>query len=44
VNALVDKIADSSLKALNEFVAKEHISLKRVNKKAIFYLAWKNDD
>jgi hypothetical protein len=44
LNALVDKIADSSLKALNEFVTREHISLKRVNKKAIFYLAWKNDD
>jgi hypothetical protein len=44
LNYLVDKIADSSLKALKEFVRTEKVPLKRVNKKAIFYLAWKNDD
>jgi hypothetical protein len=43
LNDLVDKIADSSLKALAEFMRKEHISLKGANKKAMFYLAWKNE-
>jgi hypothetical protein len=44
LNALVEKIADSSLKALTEFVMSEGIQLNRVNKKALWYLKWEDDD
>jgi hypothetical protein len=43
LNTLVDKIADNSLKALTSFIGTEGIQLKRVNKKAVSYLGWKND-
>ena len=44
LNALVDKITDNGFRALTNLIKSEGIQLKRVNKKALKYLEWKDDE